>query len=254
LIEYYLMSRDLEALDPMVGFADLMTHHCLLRDPAGRPQGWTYAFGDYWGPYTWDDCGGKGATFHVSNYTVTEGLGWIAQLTGRRDYVDLLRDAVAAPGGGFNEAAALAAVHHPHADQQPPGAVNDLRAEPLGHGQVRLTWTAPGDDGRQGRAGRYQIKYSTARIVERVQGWPDRTPPLPADPQAWEAKAAAFHARQRAFWAADSTPSAPPRAAGETETLVLQHLAPGTYYFALKSWDQADNVSALSNVAEASVR
>jgi len=249
LIEYYLMSRDIEALDPMIGFADLMCHHCMLRDPRGERQGWTYAFGDYWGPYTWEDCGGKGATFHVSNFTVTEGLGWLAQFTGRADVLDVLRDAVARPGGGFNEAAALQAVLHPRVDQGPPAAIADLKAESLGGGKVRLTWTAPADDGKEGRAARYHVKYSTALIVERVKGWPDRTPPLPATKEEWEARAASFNARQRAFWAAETAPHAPaPGPAGTFDVLIIEHLPAGTYHFAIKSFDCADNLSALSNV------
>jgi hypothetical protein len=248
LIEYYLMSRDDEALDALVGFADLMCHHSLLRDPSGKPQGWTYAFGDYWGPYTWEDAGGKGVTFHVSNYTVTEALGWTTQFTGRRDFAEIVANAVAQPGGGFNEAAALQAVRHPKVDQAPPSAVVDLRAESLGGSQVRLSWTAPG-------AARYRVKYSTAPIVELVKGWPDRTPPLPANKAEWEAKAAAFNARQRAFWAAQTALNPPaPQPAGAIETMTLTDLAPGAYHFALKSFDENDNLSALSNVVSVEVR
>jgi len=251
LIEYYLMSRDVEALDTMVGFADLMAHHCILRDPSGRRQGWTYAFGDYWGPYTWEDCGDSRVSFHTSNFTVVEGIGWIAQFTGRDDYRQLLHDAVTTPGGGFNEAAALLAVHHPHTDQTPPAAVTDLKAQLVEGGAVRLTWTAPGDDGGEGRAARYQVKHSTARIVERVQGWPDRSPPLPATAEEWEVKATAFNASQRAFWAANNLPGTPPpQPAGTIATMLIDNLPAGRHYFAVKSWDSAHNMSALSNVVE----
>jgi hypothetical protein len=189
-------------------------------------------------------------SFHTSNFTVVEGIGWIAQFTGRDDYRQLLHDAVTAPGGGFNEAAALLAVHHPHADQSPPAAVTDLTAQPMGGG-VRLSWTAPGGDGQAGQAAWYQVKHSTARIVERVEGWPDRSPPLPATPEEWEARAAAFHAGQRAFWAAGNLADAPsPQPAGAIETMRVEDLPPGRHYFAVKSWDRAQNLSALSNVAE----
>jgi hypothetical protein len=255
LIEYYLMSRDPEALDPLIGLSDLMTHHCMLRDPAGKRQGWTYAFGDYWGPYTWEDCGGKGATFHVSNYTITEAMGWTLQFTGRKDFAEVVADAVQAPGGGFGEAAALQAFRHPKADRTPPAAVSDLKAEALGGGKVRLTWTAPGGDGREGRAVRYQVKHSTAKIVERVQGWPDRSEPPPADRKEWEARATAFNAKQRAFWAAATAFDAPwPQPAGSAETMTVESLPTGPSEFALKTWDGADNMSELSNVSRVDVK
>lgn len=256
LIEYYLMSRDPEALDALTGFADLMCHHAMLRDPEGNRRGWTYAFGDYWGPYTWDDTGGgKGATFHVSNYTVMEALGWTTQFSGRRDFAEVVADGVKSPGGGFAEAAALQVYHHPKVDSTPPAAVTDLKAEALEGGRVRLTWTAPGGDGREGRAAAYQVKYSAAPIVERVKGWPDRTEPLPADQKEWEQRAAAFNARQRAFWAALSAPNPPaPQAAGSAETLTLAGLAAGSWHFAVKTRDAADNVGEMSNVALVEVR
>jgi len=145
--------------------------------------------------------------------------------------------------------AAHAAVMHPKRDAEPPAAIADLAAEALEGGKVLLTWTAPGDDGRTGRAAWYQVKFSTARIVERVRGWPDRTPPLPTDRKQWEARAAAFNARQRAFWAARNLPGAPaPARAGTKQRMIVEGLPPGRVYLAVKTWDDADNVSDLSNV------
>ena len=60
----------------------------------------------------------------------------------------------------------------------------------------------PEGDGEKGQAARYQVKWSPAEIVELVKGWPDKTEPLPATRADWEAKAKAFNAKQRAFWAA----------------------------------------------------
>ncbi|MBU1897135.1 S8 family serine peptidase [Myxococcota bacterium] len=47
-------------------------------------------------------------------------------------------------------------------DVTPPAAVVDLRAELLESGRVRLTWTAAGDDGVEGRAARVEIRYAEA--------------------------------------------------------------------------------------------
>ena len=72
--------------------------------------------------------------------------------------------------------AAHAAVGHPKADATGPAAITDLRAEAIGGEKVKLSWTAP-----EGDPAWYQVKRSAARIVERVEGWPDRTPPLPVN-------------------------------------------------------------------------
>ncbi|MFO7899709.1 MAG: hypothetical protein R6V58_11700 [Planctomycetota bacterium] len=257
LVEYYLMSRDIEALDAMTAFADQTCHYSMIRDPQGNRRGWTYCFGDYWGPYTWDDCGGK-AGFFASNFRILQPVGWIVHATGRSDYRAVLKDAYDRPRrGGFNRGviAAWMAVRHPKQDATPPAAITDLEAEPLGGGKVKLTWTAPGDDGAEGRAAWYQVKAHTGRIVERIEGWPDRSPPLPTTPEEWHAKAEAFNAKQRAFWGARNAPDAPtPAEAGKTETMTLKGVAAGETSFAIKTWDDADNVSAISNVARVEVK
>ncbi len=253
LVEYYLMSRDVEALDAMIAFAEQTSHYSMIRDPQGNRKGWTYCFADYWGPYSWADAdNGKGVTFFVSNFRVIQPMGYIYHATGHSEYLGVLRDAFSQPRqGGYNGGviAGLMAVKHPKADGAPPSAIADLKAEALGDGKVKLTWTAPGD------AAWYQVKWSTAKIVERVVGWPDRTPPLPTDGKEWHAKAEAFNAKQRAFWGANNAAGAPtPQAAGKTEMMTLEGLPAGTVHFAVKSWDGADNVSALSNVVSVVVK
>ena len=56
----------------------------------------------------------------------------------------------------------------------PPATITDLRAAPMGAEQVRLTWTAPGDDGREGTASRYEVRRHVAPIVGNV--WDLATP------------------------------------------------------------------------------
>ncbi len=84
-----------------------------------------------------------------------------------------------------------------------------------------LTWTAPGDDGNVGQATSYDLRYSSS--------------PLTADN----------------FSLATSVTGVPaPQPAGSTETYTVTGLQPATtYFFGLKTSDEAGNVSTLSNIA-----
>lgn len=256
LFEYYQMSRDIEALDSMIGFADFLCHHSIIRDPEGKRQGWTYAFADYWGPYTWEDSGKAGkarAAWSDWHYCCVETLGWTAQFTGREDYVDTLRDAVAAYGQqpAFDAAAAIMATAHPHA-AQPATAITDLKAEALGDGKIILSWTTPTSTTKLAS---YQVKYSTSKIVERVEGWPDRTEPLPKTPAEWVQRVKEFNSKQRAFWSAINLNGAPvPSDAGKKETMVADGIPAGKIYVAIKSWTVGDTMSDLSNVVALEVK
>jgi hypothetical protein len=78
--------------------------------------------------------------------------------------------------------------------------------------------------------------------------------PLPVDELEWHKRATAFSNRQRAFWAAENVDGEPvPSPAGTRETCVVGDLQPGTYHFALKTWDNGPNVSGLSNVVRVEV-
>jgi len=86
---------------------------------------------------------------------------------------------------------------------------------------VTLTWTAPGDDSLTGNATRYDIRYSTAAITS-----------------------ANFSAA-----AAVASPPAPV-ASGTSQSFVVTGLQPATtYWFAIKTQDDAGNWSLISNVA-----
>lgn len=86
---------------------------------------------------------------------------------------------------------------------------------------VTLSWTAPGDDGSVGQAASYDIRYATNPITDQN------------------------------FSSALAVPGTPsPAVAGSTESVSVTNLQPSTtYFFALKTTDDAGNVSALSNVA-----
>lgn len=86
---------------------------------------------------------------------------------------------------------------------------------------VTLTWTAPGDDGATGQATRYDIRYSTQTITDGT--WGSAT--VVANPPT-------------------------PKVAGQQESFQVTGLQPDTtYYFALKTYDEAGNPSPLSNIA-----
>ena len=117
-----------------------------------------------------------------------------------------------------------------------PHAVKDLAAKANGGGTVHLTWTAPGDDGDSGAAAEYQIKYANMTIKERSD---------------WRNKPK----EEISFWAATNCKGEPkPRKAGTKESFTVKGLKPGTYYFALKTYDEQPNQSDLSNVVKVVVQ
>lgn len=104
-------------------------------------------------------------------------------------------------------------------DTTPPAGVTDLMVTDITENTATLAWTAPGDDGNDGTASRYDIRFS-------------RNPISNAN-----------------FAAAATAPSPPtPGAAGSGQTYTLTGLMSSTiYYFALKTADEVPNWSVLSN-------
>jgi hypothetical protein len=108
-------------------------------------------------------------------------------------------------------------------DTTPPATVADLSASVPAPGMVRLSWTAPGDDGTTGTAAAYELRYSTAPIGAGN------------------------------FGSATVAPAPAPLPAGSGQTFDLTSLSPNTtYYLALKARDEAYNWSPISNVASIS--
>ncbi len=124
-------------------------------------------------------------------------------------------------GGRLNAGRALGAGGAPP-DTTPPAAVTDLAVDVLAttSSSVTLTWTAPGDDGNAGtEAFLYDVRYSLIPILDDVD---------------FDGAAAA---------AGEPAPHAP----GFLESFAVTGLAGDTtYYLALKTTDDAGNVSALS--------
>lgn len=85
---------------------------------------------------------------------------------------------------------------------------------------VTLVWTAPGDDGNLGTATTYEMRYSLSPITTGNWGQSTLVPGLPA-----------------------------PQSAGTRQSVAVQGLTQGTtYYFAMRTQDDAGNWSPLSNV------
>jgi hypothetical protein len=123
----------------------------------------------------------------------------------------------------------------PRADSVVPAAITDLQATG-GTGEATLTWTAPGDDRKTGRAAVYQVKFAQKPILEFVS-WPDQKD------------------THVAFWGAENVADEPkPQTAGARETFTVRGLKPGAYYFAVKTRDEADNQAPISNVVEVTVK
>lgn len=111
----------------------------------------------------------------------------------------------------------------PPGDFTAPGTVSDLLAAPGQFpGEVRLTWTAPGDDGAAGTASAYVVKVSHSPIT------------------MVDFDAAADLDR----WIGEPLPLA----GASPETLFVYGLDPdSTWHFALKAQDEVPNTSAVSN-------
>jgi len=109
-------------------------------------------------------------------------------------------------------------------DDIPPSVVTDLSVGYEGSDYVYLSWTAPGNDGNQGTAYRYDIRYSTNPVGADTATW-------------WEA--------------ADTVAGEPaPAPAGTGQQFKVEGLTPhSTYYFALRTADEVPNWSGISNIA-----
>lgn len=107
-------------------------------------------------------------------------------------------------------------------DDVAPAAIADLAAGKKTLSSVELGWTAPGDDGNVRTAGEYDVRYAASPITE--SNWANATPVI-------------------------GEPS--PMTAGTAQKFTVLGLTPGaTYYFAMKTRDDANNESALSNVVQ----
>ncbi|MCA9752002.1 MAG: SUMF1/EgtB/PvdO family nonheme iron enzyme [Gemmatimonadetes bacterium] len=106
------------------------------------------------------------------------------------------------------------------ADGIAPAAVTDLRAQQSLAQFVTIAWTAPGDDGNDGTAARYDIRYSTGLITESTWESATRVSDVPT-----------------------------PAPAGSAEVLRIESPFRSQIFVALRAVDDVGNWSGLSNVA-----
>lgn len=108
------------------------------------------------------------------------------------------------------------------ADSIPPSAITNLGATSVTVNSAILSWSAPGDDGGVGTAAAYDIRYAASVLTE-------------------------------ASWASvtQSSGEPVPLVSGSAQSFTLSGLNPGTtYWAAIKTKDDADNLSGLSNVIQ----
>ncbi|MEK7570468.1 MAG: fibronectin type III domain-containing protein, partial [Patescibacteria group bacterium] len=99
-------------------------------------------------------------------------------------------------------------------------AASVVIAAPDATNSMTVRWTAPGDDGNTGQATSYDLRYGTSAITNANWGFATAAQGVP-----------------------------PPKAAGQNEQLLVANLQPNTtYFFGLKTADEAGNISALSNI------
>jgi len=104
-------------------------------------------------------------------------------------------------------------------DTLPPAAIADLAATSPGPFRVTLTWTAPGNDGDEGTAARYEVRYATAPVTGA--NWASATP---------------------------VSGSPVPSAAGSAETMDVIPVPGGeTLWFGVVATDYGGNESPISN-------
>lgn len=141
--------------------------------------------------------------------TLQFGTGWGLQCAG---IGLLLLSGCGDDGGG--------PVDPPLPDTTPPAAIAHLGSSFVQPTSLRLVWPAPGDDGEEGRAAEYDVRYSPSVLT--ADNWTEapRIANVPA-----------------------------PLPALVTEHLTVNGLLPGTtYYFVVSTADEAGNWSGISNI------
>jgi hypothetical protein len=106
----------------------------------------------------------------------------------------------------------------PGGDTIPPAAVTNLTVFASTDTTITVAWHAPGDDGTIGTAARYDIRHSATAITE-------------------------------GNWASATAVEGPvPALAGTAQNVKIRNPAKSDLYVGLKTADEADNWSALSNI------
>ncbi len=160
----------------------------------------------------------------ISDRTLTPNVVHFVQYPSASLQVDMVWAALPNGTGNFDwRAPSLCGSNGATGDVTPPSDIADLDAAPGDFpGEVRLTWTAAGDDGPAGQASDYVIRVSN----------------VPINSGNFDASADLEH------WI--NTPL--PRTGGEAETLYVFGMDPdSTYFFAIETQDEVPNTSGVSN-------
>ena len=106
------------------------------------------------------------------------------------------------------------------ADATAPAAIMDLATSNPTSSSIKLSWTAPGDDGSTDTATTYDIRYRTGGVITDAN-WATAT---------------------------QVTGEPSPKSVGSSESFTVTGLqASTTYYFAIKTADEVPNISPISN-------
>ncbi|MCG3180805.1 MAG: hypothetical protein BIFFINMI_03168 [Phycisphaerae bacterium] len=125
---------------------------------------------------------------------------------------------------------------HPRSDEKAPAAVDDLRVTLAGD-KATVSFTAPADAGG-GKVVRYQLKCSDKPIVDYATF---------LDKYAANQDAALTN-----WWMAANLAGEPaPQAAGAKVSFQVSGVPEGAKYFALRTFDDSSNRSAIGNVVQA---
>ena len=109
----------------------------------------------------------------------------------------------------------------PPPDTTPPAGITDLEVRLPWPGALGLIWTTPGDDDNMGTPAEFDIRYSDQPITE--ENW-DSAIPVTDEPT--------------------------PREVGARQSIRVHNLfSSRNYYFAMKTADEVQNLSVMSNVA-----
>jgi hypothetical protein len=230
LYNNWLLTGNEDARDSTIALCDWAVHfgHYVPKDQGGT--GFPY----FWQPDNPTAWHGKGQ-LHPRRL-IPFAFGY--RVTGRRDISDLGADLASFDDNPYHGAyqSWYTLSQQPKTDTAPPAAVRDLAVKPLGDGAVEVSFTAPGDDGEQGTAAEYQLKFSAMPLVEVIR-WPQQKD------------------THRAFWwARNVSVEPPPVPAGQSVRFRVEGVPAETTWFAVKVFDDQSNVSKLSNVEEVEVR
>ena len=165
-----------------------------------------------------------GAPILINAYstTIQWQQRWDSPLLAEGTHTIIVRN----PGGGKYIDVDAIIVSEP--ESIPPAAISNLSAVTgAALGAIELSWTAPGDDGMDGTASSYIVRYATSPINSL---------------SAWDA-------------ATNASGAPVPVPAGGAQSMIISGLVPGqTYYFAVRTLDEIPNISDLSNSPSAAAK